>query len=189
MPLQQNDSSRFLQELVNLRVGDNTWDVRLNYNRFAIDMLQKYPFGIGDYASPVYVKEAYKNSMDFLSGSPLIIHNGFLSAGVTYGIAGMITFTLFMFTALLYYVRREWWSTNTGFMAVFTMLSFILFNMTNDFSSVGNQMGIFLGLLLGAAFSVNSPVGNRFLVPLQEPIRANNLGRQSYESGIAIKNT
>ena len=170
MPLQQDNLGNFVKQMINLRVGDNTWDVRLNYNQFAIHMLQKYPLGIGDYASDVYLREAYKQSMDFFQGAPLIIHNGFLSAGVIYGVAGMIAFTLFTLTTLLHYLQEELLSTNIGFMIVSVMVSFILINTTQDFSYLGNQICIFLGLLIGAALSLDS-----FPMPVQKPLTIGQL--------------
>jgi hypothetical protein len=167
LPPQWSNPEGFLFQMVNGRVEDNTWEIRLSYNRFAMDMIQKYPLGIGDYDSDVYVREAYKMSMDFLEGSPLIVHNGFLSSGVLYGVTGMATFTLFILATLSHYFSRELRSKNIGIVIVLIMILFVFINMSQDFSFLGNQIGLLLGLLIGAALSLNSYVENSH--PLAPP--------------------
>lgn|GEM_PF-5860733 len=153
--LQRNYTGSFLEEMINVRVEDNTWDVRLTYNQFAIDMLQKYPLGIGDYTSGIYYRETYKMSLDFMEGTPLIVHNGFLSAGVVYGVAGMVSFILFIISLLIHYLKKGLWLSNIGFMVALIMLSFFIINMTQDFSFLGDTIGLFFGLLIGASLSLS----------------------------------
>jgi O-antigen ligase len=156
LPLQRNYPGSFLDQMINQRVEDNTLDVRMTLNEYAIKMIQKYPLGIGAYSSSIYIQEAYNNSIDFVEGSPLIVHNGFLAIGVLYGIAGMGAFALFMLTTLIHYLQKNIRSTKIGFVAALVVISFLLINMTQDLSFMGEKSGLFLGLLIGSAISLNS---------------------------------
>ena len=141
------------EQMIQNRVKDNTLDVRVRYNQFAMEIMRNYPIGIGDYSSSIYYREAYNESMDFLQGKPLIVHNGFLSADVLYGVAGMVSFTMFLLSVFTYYLRKNLVATNTGFIALSILLLFVIINMTQDFSFLGNQLGLLLGLVIGTALS------------------------------------
>jgi len=155
--------------LVSQRVEDNTLGVRGNLNEFALGMIQKYPLGIGDYSSSTYIQETYNFSIPLVEGSPLIVHNGFLSAGVLYGIAGMIAFTLFMITTLIHYMKRNILATNIGLMIFLTLMCFLIINMTNDLSFFGDRINLFIGFLLGSVLSLNPFVRNTDQVSAQQP--------------------
>lgn len=155
IPWERYYSGSFFDQLIRNRVEDDTLGVRMRYNRFALEMLEKYPLGIGDYGSKLYRKEAYKQALDEINGNTLIIHNGFLSAGVQYGIAGMLIYILFLVSTLIHALQREQTEKNIKLMIALVVITVCIYNMTQDFSSLGNQIGIFLGLLLGSLFSLN----------------------------------
>ena len=160
-------SGGFLDELITNRVMANTLDDRMEYNRFAMEMIQKYPLGIGDYASQAYAEKAYTKSLLFLGGDPMIVHNGFLSAGVKYGFLGLVTFSLFIITSnfsfLKYYIQnRSYW-----FPPLMITLIFPLFNFTNDFSFFGSHICLTIALLIGAYISASGSkyIGNLHIQP------------------------
>ncbi|HEY9828233.1 MAG TPA: O-antigen ligase family protein [Stenomitos sp.] len=154
---QGKNSTNFWNQLIDLRVTQNTWNSRISYNQFAIYMIQKYPLGIGAYMSDIYEREAYsKKLIDFVDGVPLVIHNGFLAAGVLHGITGMIVFVLFILSLLFHYLKKMSCSPNLRLMMILIIFSFVIINMTQDFSSIGDQPGIFIAILIGAALSLNS---------------------------------
>ena len=166
-------SGSFLSQMVGSRVQENTWGVRLAYDQFALEMLVEYPLGIGDYSSSIYNKAVHKRSLDFMyGGDALIVHNGPLSAGVKYGIAGSIAFMLFLFTALYYFTRKGMSSGIIGPMAGLITLTLILINITQDFSFLGNQVGTFLGLFLGISLSLNPYVEIHLQTPIQDSAHA-----------------
>lgn len=168
LPLRTNYAGSFLDLLVSQRVEDNTLGVRGNLNEFALGMIQKYPLGIGDYSSSLYIQESYNNNIPLVEGNPLVVHNGFLSAGVLYGIAGMIAFTLFMITTLIHYVKRNILATNIGLMIVLTLMCFLIINMTNDLSFFGDRINLFIGFLLGSVLSLNPFIRNTNQVSAKE---------------------
>ena len=170
VPIQNHYTGSFLDQLINIRVKANTLGDRALYNQSAIYMIPKYPLGLGGYTSGIYIEVAHKTGIPFADGRPLIIHNGYLAAGVLYGVAGMIVFVFFIFTTLIYYLQKKLWSTNIGFMIVLIMISYLLINMTQDYSSIGDQLGLFLGLLLGAAVSLNPGTENSFPIPVEKHI-------------------
>jgi O-antigen ligase len=155
IPWQHQNVGNFIEQMIIRRLTDNTLDDRARYNNFAIYMIQRYPVGIGAYDSNVYIREANNHSelIDFQGGIPLIIHNGFLSAGLIYGVIGMTSFTLFLLSTLIYYYQKEMRSRDMGFMVLLTMILFFLINVTQDYSFLGNQLGLFIGLIAGSAFS------------------------------------
>jgi hypothetical protein len=166
IPWKEYYSGSFLSQMVSSRVQSNTWDVRMAYNRFALEMIVEYPLGIGDYSSNIYNKEVHKRSLDFMYDI-LIVHNGPLSAGVLYGIAGSIAFILFLFTSLYYFTRKGMSGIN-GPMAGLIILTFMIINISQDFSFLGNQVGILLGLLLGISLSLNPYFEAHLQTPVQD---------------------
>ena len=153
-------SVSFWDELIKDRVMADTLDTRMNYNRFAMGMIQKYPLGIGDYVSNVYAEQAYTKSLDFSWGSPLIVHNGFLSAGVRYGVLGMILFSLFLVTSIYTFLKYYTRYGNHWYSPLMIMLVFLAANFTNDFSFLGTHIGLYLALLIGAYISAS---GSRYV--------------------------
>jgi hypothetical protein len=150
-------SRSFVDQLIKQRVTVNTLDVRLDYDRFALKMILMHPLGIGEYNSNEYAKEAYTQSMGFLSGRPLVIHNGYLAAGVKNGLLGLILFTLFLFTAIYRFLKYSHLWGKYWFPPILLLLVFLLINLTNDFSFFGTEIYLLLALLIAGYISASSP--------------------------------
>jgi hypothetical protein len=128
----------------------------MQLNAFAISVIDKYPLGIGRYSTEIYNIEAYNKAIQFREGGALKIHNGFLAAGVNYGFLGLISFTLFHFSTIYYWLRYKSKSNWLWYVPVLSSLTVILFNLTQDFSFLGGQLGLILALILGTFVSVNT---------------------------------
>ena len=148
------ESSKFVNSLM-VRLNQNTLVVRMDLNKFALNVIQKNPFGIGNYYT------SYYNQLAFAAGMPfeyeenitfpvaLIVHNGFLTAGVLYGVIGLVTFSLFTFSNIYYYLIRFIKDSKNFLLPFGLSIVFLLFNITQNFSNLGTEMGIIFGLLLG----------------------------------------
>lgn len=140
-----------VDDFVTERLANDTFTVRGDLANFGVNMLQRYPTGIGDYVSPVYNLEAYRAGIpsERRGGPPLVVHNGILSAGVRYGYVGMILFALFLITAVVHFGRRYLRGQKEALAPFLIALTFTLYNMSNDFSFLGTQIGVGFGLVFG----------------------------------------
>lgn len=145
--LSQRGMERFLEE----RVLVDTLTGRLILNEFALDLIIRYPEGIGDIWTDLYNQEALKfpKHIPFLEYGALSIHNGFLSAGVKYGVIGLLTFTTFYISAIIFFIRNKINQNIMWYLPILCILTFFLFNTTQDYSFLGSQINIFWALLLG----------------------------------------
>jgi hypothetical protein len=170
IPLAKGSSGSFLDQLVKERVTADTVGIRLDYNRFAMEIIRKFPFGIGEYVSNQYIQEAYTRSMGFSSGRPLVIHNGFLSAGVKNGLLGLVLFSLFLFTSILSYFKYFLLDGKYWYSPLMIMLIFVLINLSNDFSFLGTEIYLMVATIIGGyiAASGSNPIGNRGSQPLAQ---------------------
>jgi hypothetical protein len=140
---------------LNQRIYEQTIDIRMEYNRFALNLVSKKPFGVGDYQSSDYTKEALLAGMPLQRSSdtgqmqPLIVHNGILASGVKYGYLGMLAFLLMALSPIIYYFKITFINKTPFLLPLVISLIFLFYNITQDFSNLGYQIQIFFGMLLG----------------------------------------
>ena len=150
--LSQSGVERLLAE----RITVDNITIRLVLNEFAIDLIKKYPQGIGDIWTPLYNQEAaiFRKPIPFLGYGALSIHNGFLSAGVRYGVFGLLAFAIFYLNALFFFIRNKINREIMFFIPILCISAMLLFNTTQDYSFLGSQLNIFFALLLGSFTSI-----------------------------------
>ncbi len=133
------------------RLLNNTLSIRLTLNTFALSLLTKYPLGLGYTSlSPVYNNNYFQAGLPVLSnGTGLVIHNGFLSAAVRFGIGGGLAFIGMLIGFLLSFKRHSYFSNPVSFIPLFLTGIFILYNLTQDFAFPESQVALIFSLLLG----------------------------------------
>jgi O-antigen ligase len=122
-------------------------------------MIQEYPLGIGGYSTSSYNQIALRRGIPLNESGTgaLIVHNGFLSAGVKYGILGLILFSLFMFTSVFNFLKNSVQKGKNWYPLLMIMVVFLIYNLTNDFSFLGTQIALSLAWLVGGYAAVNNP--------------------------------
>ena len=158
------------QEFVTGRLLADTLTSRLDFNELAVSLIPKYPLGLGEtIASPVYNQEFYNYGLGLRpNGTGYTVHNGFLSATVRFGIAGGLAFGCMLFGFLLVSARRAVASNAETFILPLIVAVLILYNLTEDFSSVGTPTVLIGGWLMGCFVGQNfyhSASNNRNTIP------------------------
>jgi O-antigen ligase len=139
-------------EFLETRLLQDTLSVRLDQYSFALDMAIWHPFGVGSYEGQIYQEEVWRNGLPLLEGRAIIVHNGYLGSIVRHGIVGGIAFVAFLLGATLQLGRRV--LQDKVFLLPFLVVcTYLLYNLFNDFSNLGNQIGIFLVLVLGTSIT------------------------------------
>ncbi len=162
VPWSQMAIGKFGYNLVTNRILADTLSGRFSQYQFSFYLIREYPLGIGSYSASTYDQVAYSRGMPFVGTSAenrhaIIVHNGFLSAGVKYGILGLLLFSLFIFTSILHFLKYSIQEGKNWYPLLMIMLIFPIFNFTNDFSFLGTQIGVALAWLIGGYVSVNNP--------------------------------
>jgi O-antigen ligase len=149
---------KFGRNLITNRILADTISGRLSQYKFSFYILKKYPLGIGGYSTSFYNQIAYNQGIPLGDDNvALVVHNGFLAAGVKYGILGLILFSLFIFTPILDFLKLSIREGKNWYPLLMILLVFLVFNFTNDFSFLGDQIGVALAWLIGGYLSVNHP--------------------------------
>jgi hypothetical protein len=147
-------SNQFINDMLTERVGVDNLTIRMDLNYFAIRLIQEYPFGVGEYETETYQQEAYNQGIRYINDAKtdaaLIIHNGFLSAGVRYGWLGLITFLMIFISSIFFFLRNSNHFGKHAYIPIFIILVYFLFNSTQDFSFFGQELSVIFGLLLGS---------------------------------------
>jgi hypothetical protein len=145
----------FVYDILNERILVDNITIRMYLNTFAINLISRYPFGMGEFWTNTYNIEAYAWNIPFRSYGALAIHNGFLAAGVKYGFLGLLTFTLFHVSVVFYWLYHQGKPSWQWHVPLFTSLAVVLFNLTQDYSSLSGQICIIWAFILGAYKSVS----------------------------------
>lgn len=165
VPWSQMAIGKFGSSLITTRLLADNISGRISQYKFSFDMIKEYPLGIGSYGTDFYTQISYNHGIP-LAGTATnrgdnirtyIIHNGFLSAGVKYGILGLILFSLFIFTSIFDFFKNSIQKGKNWYPLFMIMVVFLVFNLTNDFSFIGSQISMALAWLLGGYVAVNHP--------------------------------
>jgi hypothetical protein len=160
VPWSQMAIGKFGYGLITDRILADTLSIRFSQYIFSFDMIPKYPLGIGSYSNPIYDQEALNQGIPFTGSSSnpenhaYVIHNGSLSAGVKYGILGLILFSLFFFTSAITFLGKSIQKNKNWYPLLLIIVVFMVFNLTNDFSFFGTQIGVAISWLLGGYIAV-----------------------------------
>jgi hypothetical protein len=133
------ESSVFLDSFINQRISVDTWTVRVEYYRLALKVGQIFPIGLGIYG-PKYDQMAYaagislNRNFETLELVPYIVHNSFLASLVKYGWLGMVSLMLFLFNAILYYLKVYKAFSKEMAIPLIVLGAYITFSITQDFS-------------------------------------------------------
>jgi O-antigen ligase len=145
------------------RLADDTLGGRLDQWMNALNILKSHFFGMGTYDSDSYLAaaarigqlqdiEIFDTDMRQVIGTKtvgLIVHNGFLSAGVKYGIPGAITFFLMCFLMFRFHLNRYRQSkTGSNARLLLCVFMWVAYQTTQDFSDLLSYHSIFFAILL-----------------------------------------
>lgn len=144
------------------RVNADTLTVRTDYYGFALFVIQTHPFGIGSYLTPYYNQLAFSQGMpfdyeDYNNPIAYVVHNGFLSSGVQYGVIGLTAFWMFTLGNFLFYLTKYFRDSNRFLLPFGMSFIFVMYNLTQDFSNFGFHIMVIYGVLLAcvSAYSIN----------------------------------
>lgn len=144
---------KFLAE----RVYQDQLTIRMDLNRLALYIVLQQPLGIGDYRAEEYWQLYSTYGLRYYQRSsqgdviPYVIHNGILSVAVKFGILGMLTFTLFLFSSIVYFLRNGGLRPGFRLVQASICITFILINMSNDFSELGISSSLVFAILSGVS--------------------------------------
>jgi O-antigen ligase len=152
--LNSSTDSLVSQDFLQNQLFRDTVNIRINLAKLGFSIMQKYPLGIGYYDFSVYGQLYYENGLRSISGKTLIIHNGYIGAGVKYGFAGIILFSLFFITELATTIQNKELSLESKTMIALMLLAFIVINITQDFSTLSSFPTLILAFILAKERSV-----------------------------------
>lgn len=137
------------------RLYQDTLTGRKDLLGLGIYMVSQYPLGIGDYHTEEYWKLYSQYGLNYVNRSsqglqiPLIVHNGFLSSAVRFGILGGVAFTVFTIASALYFLRNGGLKPGFRFVQLSICIAFILINISQDFSELGISSSLVFAVLSG----------------------------------------
>jgi O-Antigen ligase len=164
VPWSQMAIGKFGYNLVTDRILADTLSIRFSQYKFSFYMMREYPLGIGGYFTSFYNQEAVSQGIPLYhpAGSSsnvmqaYIVHNGILSSGVKYGITGLVLFAFFIFSSILSFGVNSIKKGKNWYPLLMIMVTFFIYNLTNDFSFLGAPINVALAWLLGGFISVTS---------------------------------
>ncbi len=144
--------------LVQERLADDTISGRLKQFSVVISELPKYPLGLGSYDNPIYQKLMIENKMtksvvdSYGVQRPvgLGVHNGFLGAGIQYGVIGMLVFTIYLWKLLIYFYKRTSKSNPVTLIPFFSVFIWLLSNVSNGIISFFSYNVLITALICGS---------------------------------------
>lgn len=149
--------------VVEERLTQNTVSGRfLQYQLVAKSMLD-HPLGLGSYDHPDYVALMSKHGMvvwftDQNSGNsytkPLTVHNGYLAAGIQYGVLGMLVFTALVFSMFRYFRKQVNPDLPYSLVPFYAVVIYALSNISNSVSIFRAYFVVLLAILGGASIAM-----------------------------------
>ena len=156
----------FVHERFPERVSAQNIFDRFDQYKNAYIIIQDNFWGIGSYMSNIYISYADKIGQVVYRGiynpdlkiftdmklQGVAIHNGFLSAGVLYGILGLISFFMMCASTLFFFIKkfRKPWSRPMSMAPLLVVITWILYQTTNGFNCLYTYYGIYFGIILAA---------------------------------------
>jgi len=148
------------------RLKEDTVTGRVLQYQVVWDSILAYPWGLGSYEHPDYVKLMSEHGMlvwykDRFGNSytlPLVVHNGYLAAGIRYGFFGMVTFTMLIFSMYRYAKKQINSMIPYSVVPFYAVLIYAMSNLSNDLSIFRAYFVVLLAILSGASVSINRVV-------------------------------
>lgn len=145
------------------RLKEDTVTGRFLQYQVVWDSILAYPLGLGSYEHPDYVKLMSEHGMlvwvkDRLGNSypmPLVVHNGYLAAGIRYGFLGMVIFTMLIFSMQRYSKKQIDLERPSSLILVYAVLIYAMSNLSNDLSIFRAYFVVLLAILSGASVALN----------------------------------
>lgn len=136
------------QDFIYDQLFRETISVRMDLNSLGLKLMQKYPLGIGDYSFETYWQSYVENGYKYNLGRPLIVHNGFLGAGVKFGIPGGLCFIM-TWAGMIYYALKTKKNWPIAMIPVLCCVAYLIINLTNEISYLGAAPQLLLAFLTG----------------------------------------
>ena len=145
-------------QFVSERLGDDTVTGRFQQFALVIKAMPGHPLGVGSYDNPAYQKLMISHGMTKSILRPdgrqeavaLGVHNGFLGAGIQYGIAAMIVFFILLWKMFRYFYKRASRSNPLTVIPLFSVAIWILSNISNGIIVFSSYNILVVALLCGA---------------------------------------
>lgn len=147
--------SKFVSE----RLADDTVTGRFKQFIIVLKNMPRHPLGLGSYDHPAYQNLMIKNHMTKSVALPdgtrhavgLGVHNGFLGAGIQYGILAMIIFSVLLWKMFHYFRKRATRDYPISIIPLFAVAVWVLSNVSNGVI-VFSSYNVMLIALIGGAF-------------------------------------
>lgn len=130
--------------------------IRLDLAKFGVDIITRNPEGIGDFSFSAYGQLYYEEGLRFNQGYPLIIHNGFIGSAVKYGYLGGIIFILFTLSIIDFTLKKNEMNKVYRKTILLIVVSFIMINLTQEFSSLGSFPILIFSFFLGSGQNIEN---------------------------------
>jgi hypothetical protein len=137
----------FLRALISDRVYIDTWSIRMQYNIFALQIMQKHPLGLGSYGAE-YAQLAYLYNLPLnrnfvtLELTPYVVHNSFLAMGVKYGWLGLAGLFGFLIGAIFHYIKIYKIISKKWAAPIIITGAYVFFSITQDFSFAAEMQSL-----------------------------------------------
>ena len=145
-------------KLVSERLSDDTVSGRFQQFAIVIKNIPRHPLGLGSYDHPIYQKLMIENNMTKSVIMPdgkqqavgLGVHNGFLGAGIQYGILAMFAFTMLLWKMFNYFRKRASREFSLTIIPLFAVGVWVLSNLSNGVIVFSSYNVMLIALLVGA---------------------------------------
>jgi len=136
-------TSRFLQyEIATKIIADNFWGIGGYDNKIYYDIMEEYS---------MTRSETKPGSMH---SNVYVIHNGYLSTGVLYGIPSMVAFIGMILSMLVYFAKQVNIKNEMTIIPVYIIFIWLMFNISNNFSNFNFYYILLVALLSGSFVSL-----------------------------------
>lgn len=139
------------QDFITGRLTEDTLTIRLDLARLGLDIISNQPLGIGDFRFPAYWLLYAKTNLPLSYGIPLVVHNGFIAAAVTYGVLGGLFFALLPISITAFWIRQKDKYASTRLKILLVCIAFVVMNLTQDLAILGSFPVIVFAFFLGAS--------------------------------------
>lgn len=148
--------------MVEERLKQNTVSGRLLQYQLVAKSMLDHPLGLGSYDHPDYVALMSKHGMvqwfrdQFDNGytRPLAVHNGYLAAGIQYGVLGFIIFVTWVFSMFRYFRKQITPQMPYSLVPFYAVVIYALSNISNSVSIFRAYFVVLLAILGGASIAM-----------------------------------
>lgn len=147
-------------DAVQQRLLVNTMSGRMHQYEVLLKAIPDNPLGVGGYENEAYEKLMFDNDLSISyiderglwSKKPLLAHNGYLAAGIKYGVMGFLLFTAFVVSLIRATYKLIDRSDKTTVLPFFCVMIWTISNMTNSVSNFRVHFVLIMALVCGMYF-------------------------------------